>query len=416
MAGQSTGNEMVIIGAGMAGGNAAVTLREEGFAGRVVLIGQEPGVPFGRPPLSKTYLRSEEDLDGWYVRPAGWYADHDVERRSETVASVDPAAHTVTLATGEELGYQKVLIATGGRNRRLGIPGADLPGLHYLRTKADCDAIKAEVAPGRRAVVVGMGFIGCEVAASLTQLGVQVTGVYPGKDPLERVLGSEVAGLVGAFHRAHGVDLRPGEQVATFQGTERVEAVVTDAGHRIACDFAVAGIGIQPDFPDVPVDQKNGILTDELCRASAPDVYAAGDLANILHPLFGRIRVEHYNNAEKQGTAAAKSMLGSTAPYDYVYTFWSDQYEHKIEYVGYVARWDQFVVRGSVADAKLIGFYLVDGVVRAAVGLDRGGDPELDLDGEMAACVRLVATRAHPAPAVLADDRADLWSLARGKS
>jgi 3-phenylpropionate/trans-cinnamate dioxygenase ferredoxin reductase component len=416
MAGQSTGNGMVIIGAGMAGGNAAVTLREEGFAGRVVLIGQEPGVPFGRPPLSKTYLRSEEDLDGWYVRPAGWYADHDVERRSETVASVDPAAHTVTLATGEELGYQKVLIATGGRNRRLEIPGADLPGLHYLRTKADCDAIKAEVAPGRRAVVVGMGFIGCEVAASLTQLGVQVTGVYPGKDPLERVLGGEVAGLVGAFHRAHGVDLRPGEQVATFEGTERVEAVVTEAGHRIACDFAVAGIGIQPDFPDVAVEQKNGILTDELCRASAPDVYAAGDLANILHPLFGRIRVEHYNNAEKQGTAAVKSMLGSTAPYDYVYTFWSDQYEHKIEYVGYVAQWDQFVVRGSVADAKLIGFYLVDGVVRAAVGLDQGGDPELDLDGEMAAGARLVATRAQPDPGALADDRTDLWSLARDKS
>ena len=139
----------------------------------------------------------------------------------------------------------------------------------------------------------------------------------------------------------------------------------------------------------------------------------AGDVANQLHPLFGRVRVEHYNNAEKQGAAAARSMLGSTAPYDYLYTFWSDQYEHKIEYVGHVTKWDEFVVRGSVADAKLIGFYLVDGVVRAAVGLDRGGDPELDLDGEMAACSRLVSARARPAPAVLADDRTDLWSLAR---
>ena len=139
----------------------------------------------------------------------------------------------------------------------------------------------------------------------------------------------------------------------------------------------------------------------------------AGDVANHLHPLFGRIRVEHYNNAEKQGAAAARSMLGSTAPYDYVHSFWSDQYEHKIEYVGHVATWDEFVVRGSVDEGKLIGFYLVDGVVRAAVGLDRGGDPELDLDGEMAACARLVAARARPAPAVLADDRTDLWSLAR---
>jgi 3-phenylpropionate/trans-cinnamate dioxygenase ferredoxin reductase subunit len=409
---RTTGNPIVIVGGGMAGGNAAVTLREEGFAGPVVLISREPTVPFGRPPLSKTYLRSEEDLDGWYVRPAGWYADHDVElRHGAAVATVDPAAHTVTLDSGEELGYHKVLIATGGRNRQLGIPGSGLPGIHYLRTLAECDAINQEAVPGRRAVVIGMGFIGCEVAASLTQLGVQVTAVFPGQNPLDRVLGGQVGALIGAIHRAKGVELLSGDQVAAFQGAERLEAVVTGTGHRIACDFAVAGIGIQPDIPAVPVAQENGILTDELCRASAPDVYAAGDLANHLHPLFGRIRVEHYNNAEKQGTAAARSMLGSAAPYDYVHSFWSDQYEHKIEYVGHVDKWDEFVIRGSLADAKLIGFYLVDGVVRAAVGLDRGGDPELDLDGEMAACARLVAAQARPAPAVLADERTDLRSL-----
>jgi 3-phenylpropionate/trans-cinnamate dioxygenase ferredoxin reductase subunit len=412
MAEGTSANPIVIVGGGLAGGNAAATLRDEGFAGPVVLLGREPGVPFGRPPLSKTYLRSEEDLDGWYVRPSGWYAEHEVELRTDADAvAVDPAAHAVTLASGEQLGYAKVLIATGGRNRRLGIPGASLPGIHYLRTQAECDAIKQEAVPGRTAVVVGMGFIGCEVAASLTQLGVRVTAVFPGKDPLDRVLGGDVGGLIGAIHRAHGVELQAGEQVAAFEGTDRLEAVMTASGCRIACDFAVAGVGIQPDLPDVPVAQQNGILVDELCRASAPDVYAAGDVANILHPLFGRVRVEHYNNAEKQGAAAARSMLGSTAPYDYLYTFWSDQYEHKIEYVGHVDRWDEFVVRGSLADAKLIGFYLVDGVVRAAVGLDRGGDPELDLDGEMAACARLVAARARPAADVLADDRTDLRSL-----
>ena len=208
MAERTSADPIVIIGGGIAGGNAAATLREEGFPGPVVLISREPGVPFGRPPLSKTYLRSEEDLDGWYVRPAGWYADHEVELRSGTaVAAVDPAAHTVTLDSGEELGYQKVLIATGGRNRRLGIPGADLPGIHYLRTVAECDAIKREAVPGRRAVVVGMGFIGCEVAASLTQLGVQVTAVFPGQTPLERVLGDQVGALIGAIHRANGVEL-----------------------------------------------------------------------------------------------------------------------------------------------------------------------------------------------------------------
>jgi 3-phenylpropionate/trans-cinnamate dioxygenase ferredoxin reductase component len=404
----------VIIGSGLAGGNAAATLRDEAFSGPVVVISREPGVPFGRPPLSKTYLRSEEDLDAWYVRPADWYAEHDVELRSgATVTGVDPAAHAVTLDTGEELAYQKVLIATGGRNRRLRLPGAELPGIHYLRTVAECDAIKREAVPGRRAAVVGMGFIGCELAASLTQLGVGVTAIFPGRAPLERVLGGQVGALIGAFHRANGVEMLAGDQVAAFEGTGHLEAVVTAGGRRIACDFAVAGVGIEPDVPPVAVAQENGILADELCRASAPDVYVAGDVANHLHPLFGRVRVEHYNNAEKQGAAAARSMLGSTAPYDYLHSFWSDQYQHKIEYVGHATSWDEFVVRGSVDEGKLVGFYLADGIIRAAVGLDRGGDPELDLDSEMAACARLVSVRARPAPAVLADERTDLWSLSR---
>src|SRR6266481_6393938 len=163
----------VIVGSGMAGGKPAVTLRDEGFRGQVMIITQESGVPFGRPPLSKTYLRSEEELDGWYVRPAGWYEEHDVELiLGSSVSVIDAAARQVTLGSGQELRYQKLLIATGGRNRRLNVPGADLPGIHYLRTIAECEAIKAEAIPGRRALVVGMSFIGSEVAASLTQLGV----------------------------------------------------------------------------------------------------------------------------------------------------------------------------------------------------------------------------------------------------
>src|SRR2546429_1648271 len=176
---------MVIVGGGLAGGNAAATLREEGFRGRVALIGGEPGLPFGRPPLSKTYLRSEEDLSGWYVRPPVWYAEHDVERLESSAVAVDVAAHAVVLDAGQELEYQKVLIATGGRNRRLEAPGAQLTGIHYLRTVAECDAIKHEAAANRSAVVVGMGFIGCEVAASLTQLGIRVTAIFPGRGPLD---------------------------------------------------------------------------------------------------------------------------------------------------------------------------------------------------------------------------------------
>jgi 3-phenylpropionate/trans-cinnamate dioxygenase ferredoxin reductase component len=419
MAEKPGGDAIVIVGGGLAGGNAAVTLREEGYRGRVVLISREPGIPFGRPPLSKTYLRSEEDLDGWYVRPAGWYQEHDVDRLGEEVVGIDAAAHRVRLGPGRELGYGQLLIATGGRNRGLQIPGADLPGLHYLRTLAECDAIKRAAGAGRRAVVAGMGFIGCEVAASLTQLGVHVTAVFPGKFPLERVLGEQIGAAVAAIHRANGVELLAGDQIVKFQGAGRVEAAVTAKGARVPCDFAVAGVGIEPDVPALAgssVAQANGILVDELCRTSAPEIYAAGDVANQLHPLFGRVRVEHYNNAEKQGRAVARSMLGSTAPYDYVHTFWSDQYEHKLEYVGHATKWDQFVVRGSLEEAKLIGFYLADGLVRAAVGLDRGGDPELDTGGEMAASARLVAGRARLAPGLLADERTDLRSLAQDQS
>jgi len=380
----------------------------------VTLVGREPGVPFGRPPLSKEYLRSEGSLDGWYARPAAWYDQHHVERVSAEVSSVDAAARQVVLGSGRRLDYQRLLIATGGLPRRLRLPGGDLPGLHYLRTVADCDAIKAEARPGRRAVLVGMGFIGCEVAASLTQLGVHVTCVYPGRYPLERVLGPEIGAVMAAIHQEHGVDLRPGEEVTGFAGDQRVSTVLTASGARLPCDFAVAGTGIAPEIPLVTgasLATGDGIWADELCRTSVPGVYAAGDVASQLHPLFGRVRVEHYNNAEKQGTAAARCLLGSTKPYDYVHTFWSDQYDHKLEYAGHAVKWDDFVVRGSLADRKLIGFYLSGGVIRAAVGLDRGGDPELDQDSEMAACDRLVAEQAGPASAALADERTDLWSL-----
>jgi 3-phenylpropionate/trans-cinnamate dioxygenase ferredoxin reductase subunit len=413
---RGNGRPIVVVGGGLAGGNAAATLREEGFKGGVILIGREPGIPFGRPPLSKTYLRSEEDLEAWYVRPSAWYDEQNVERIESTVTAIDIAANVVSLESGEELDYLKLLIATGGRNRRLNVPGAHLPGVHYLRTVAECDAIKREASSSRHAVVVGMGFIGSELTASLTQLGIQVSAIFPEHAPLERVLGSELGEAFGAIHRSKGVDLRSEDQLVRFEGTDHVEAAVTANGARIACDFVVVGIGIEPEAPPFKgsaVAHSNGLLVDECCRASAADVYAAGDVANQLHPLFGRVRVEHYNNGEKQGRAAALSMLGSTAPYDYIHSFWSDQYEHKLEFVGHAAEWDQFVIRGSLDQHGLIGFYLRAGQLMAAAGLDRGGDPELDADSEMAASARLVGARARPAPDQLADEQVDLWSLER---
>jgi len=416
MGSQNGDKPMVIVGGGLCGGNAAVALREEGFDGRVVVVAPEPGVPFGRPPLSKSYLRSEEELDGWQVRRPGWYEEHDVELVRSHVAEVDADARLVILDSGEELGFQKLLIATGGVNRHLGIPGARLTGVHQLRTVAQCEAIKREAIEGRHAVVLGMGFIGCEVAASLTQLGVRVTAVFGGKLPLERVVGPEVGGAFAAIHEEHGVELVSDEQLVRFEGEGRVEAAVTASGRRVECDFVVVGIGIEPHVPPFrtgSIEQSNGVLVDELCRTSASDIYAAGDLANTLHPLFGRVRVEHYNNAEKQGRAAARSMLGATDPYEYLYTFWSDQYEDKLEYAGYAVKWDEFVVRGSVEDRMFLGFYLVGGAVAAVVGLNRGGDPELDKDAEMAAGARLVGLRACVAADVLAREEVDLWSLAR---
>jgi 3-phenylpropionate/trans-cinnamate dioxygenase ferredoxin reductase subunit len=189
---------------------------------------------------------------------------------------------------------------------------------------------------------------------------------------------------------------------------------VTAGGERLGCDFAVVGVGIEPTVPasaGSPIAQNNGILVDELCRTSAADVYAAGDVANHLHPVLGRVRVEHYNSAQHHGPAAARSMLGSLAPFDYIHNFWSDQYEHTLQYVGHATDWDDFAIRGSLSDGKLIGFYLQAGVVRAAIGFDRGGDPEWEPDSDMAACARLVAARARPDRGVLTDERADLRSL-----
>src|SRR5579864_9212230 len=226
---KATGEQVVVIvGAGLAGGNAAVTLREEGWRGRIVLLGAEPGIPFGRPPLSKTYLRGEEDLGAWYVKPADWYGEHDVELRTgSTVRQVDTALKQLRLASGETVDYDKLVLCTGGRNRNLAVPGAHLPGVYQLRTVAECDAIRQVAQPGAHAVVVGMGFIGSEVAASLRQMGLEVTAVLPGAAPLANVLGHEVATVLSSIHQEHGVHLVTHDQVTGFEGRGRVERVLT---------------------------------------------------------------------------------------------------------------------------------------------------------------------------------------------
>ena len=406
---------VVIVGAGIAGGNAAVTLREEGWGGRIVLLGAEPGIPFGRPPLSKTYLRGEEDLSAWYVKPADWYGNHDVELRTgSTVRQVDTTLKQLRLASGERVDYDKLVLCTGGRNRNLAVPGANLPGVCQLRTVTECDAIRQVAQPGARAVVVGMGFIGSEVAASLRQMGLEVTAVLPGAAPLATVLGNEVAAALAAIHREHGVRLVTNDQVIGFEGGTRVERVLTAKGAQLACDLVIVGVGVAPATDALAgsgIALDNGILVNARCQTSVPDVFAAGDVANLLHPVFGRVRVEHFNNAEKQGRAVARAVLGTLQGYEYIYSFWSDQYEHKLEYVGFARNWERLVLRGSSESSKFLAFYLKQGTLQAAFGLNRGGDPELEADAELRACQDLIRGRIRLSEAALADNRVDLRSL-----
>ncbi|MEA2628130.1 MAG: 3-phenylpropionate/trans-cinnamate dioxygenase ferredoxin reductase component [Chloroflexota bacterium] len=407
------GGPIVIVGAGLTGGTAAKELRKQGYVGELLILAEEPSLPFGRPPLTKGYLRGEEELSGWMVAPRDWYKAHQVQFLPAKVVSVDPAAKQVKLESGDAIRYERLLLATGGRNRHFDAPGSSFPGVHQLRTIAECDSIKRAAKTGARAVVIGSGFIGSEVAASLRQLGLKVTSLMRGRAPLDAVLGPEVGGVFAAIHRDAGIELVVGDEAVRFEGSSHVERVVTKKGRRIACDLVILAVGIEPNVEIVRgsrVAVRDGILVDATCRTNIAGIFAAGDVANHLHPIFGRVRVEHYNNAEKMGAAAAKSMLGSRSAYRYMHSFWSDQLEHKLEYIGHVRSWDRFVVRGSLDERKFVGFYLKAGKLRAAVGLDRGGDPEQDRDGELAKAGRLIAKGARPSPAMLADENANLES------
>jgi 3-phenylpropionate/trans-cinnamate dioxygenase ferredoxin reductase subunit len=360
----STDQTFVIVGASLAGAKAAETLREEGFDGRVVLIGSEHERPYERPPLSKDYLRGEVGREKVYVHDEGFYAGHDIELRlGRTAVSLDTVGSAVTLDDGERLPYDRLLLATGAEPRRLAIPGAQLDGVLYLRSVEDSDTLRERLDRGGSVVVVGAGWIGAEVAASARQRGLEVTVVEPAGVPLERVLGREVGAVYRDVHADHGVRMLLGTGVAAFEGDTAVERVRTDDGRELACDFVVVGVGVLPRTElaaraGIAVD--DGILVDERLRTSAPDVFAAGDVANAHHPLYGeRIRVEHWANALNQGPVAARAMLGPSAPYDLVPYFFSDQYDVGMEYAGFARDWDRVVFRGDPATREFIAFWLV---------------------------------------------------------
>ncbi|MBI1885778.1 MAG: FAD-dependent oxidoreductase [Chloroflexi bacterium] len=397
----------VIVGANLAGGRAAEALRKEGFGGRVVLIGAEPDPPYERPPLSKEYLRGEEERDKLFILPQQFYPENDVDLRLGTAATaLDVRERTVELDKGVPVKYDKLLIATGGRVRRLAVPGSDLEGVYYLRTVADSERIAAEMAPGRRLVVAGAGFIGAEVAASARVKGLEVAVVEMETVPLKHALGEEVGRVYADIHRDQGVDLRLGEPVARFEGSRRVERVVCASGDAIDCDFVVVGVGIEPETSlaeAAGIEVGNGIVVNEYCETSVPDVYAAGDVANHYNALLGeRLRVEHWQNAQNQGAAAAVSMLRRET-FAEVPWFWSDQYDLNMQYAGYASTWDEVVFRGSVEERRFTAFYLRDGRIRAAMAIGRARDirPARELIG------RGVGVGA----AALRDEEVDLRSL-----
>jgi 3-phenylpropionate/trans-cinnamate dioxygenase ferredoxin reductase subunit len=369
-----TENTFAIVGAGLAGAKAAETLRREGFDGRLVLLGAEPERPYERPPLSKEYLRGEAEREQTFVHEAGFYAEQRVDLRvGENVVRLDPARRELALGSGERLGYDRLLLATGSEPRRLSIPGSGLEGVHYLRTIGDSDALRARLDAGGRLVILGAGWIGCEVAASARQRGVEVTVIAPHSVPFERVLGAEVGAIYRDLHVDHGVEMLLGTAVTAFEGAGRVERVRTQDGRTIETDAVVVGIGATPRAmlaaaAGLAVD--NGILVNERLETSAPGIFAAGDVANQLHPSLGRLRVEHWDNALQQGPAAARSMLGSNESYARVPYFFSDQYDIGMEYSGHATDWDRLVFRGDPAAREFIAFWLRGGHVLAGMNVN----------------------------------------------
>jgi 3-phenylpropionate/trans-cinnamate dioxygenase ferredoxin reductase component len=399
----------VIVGASLAGARAADTLRQEGFDGRVVLIGAEHERPYERPPLSKDYLRGEAGRDKVYVHEKGFYAEHDIELRlGRTAENLDAASRELVLDDGERLRYDRLLLATGAEPRRLSLPGSELDGILYLRDVRDSDALRERLDRGGSVVVVGAGWIGAEVAASARQRGLDVTVVEQGSVPLERVLGAEVGGVYRDVHTDHGVRMLLGTGVEAFEGGSAVERVRTEDGRELDCDFVVVGVGVQPRTglaarTGIAVD--NGILVDEHLQTAAPGVFAAGDVANAHHPFYGEpIRVEHWANALNQGPVAARNMLGQAAAYERLPYFFSDQYDVGMEYTGYARSWDRVVFRGDPASCEFVAFWLAGDRVVAGMNVNTW-----DVTDQIK---RLITTRATVDDRRLADPDVALEELA----
>src|SRR5277367_4854943 len=401
----------VIVGGGLGGAKAAEALREKDFDGQIILLAEEEHLPYERPPLSKEFLAGKKSLNDFTVHDSDWYQKNDIDLRLGTaVLAVDPAAHTVELPDDTSVRYDKLLLATGSRSRRLSIPGSDAAGVHYLRTFDDASTLNSILTEGSSLAVVGAGWIGLEVAASARQRGVNVTVVETAKLPLVGAVGEEVGSVFSKLHRDHGVDLRlqtEVEEITTADG--KANGLRLGDGSTVAADAVLVAVGAQPNIE--LADQAGlstgdgGVLVDAALRTSDHDIYAVGDIAAAEHPLFGsRIRTEHWANALKQPAVAAAGMLGEQAEYTELPYFFTDQYDLGMEYAGYAPTYNRVVFRGDVDRREFVAFWL-DADNRVLAGMNVNIWDVLD------DVKSLIRSRAPVDPDRLADPQQSLGDL-----
>jgi len=372
--------EFLLIGGGMAAGNCARHLREQGADGEILLVGREPDPPYNRPPLSKGYMLGKESRDEVAFRPADWYEEQRVEALTRTsVTSLDSAARVAKLSSKDEVRFDKALLATGSNVRILRVEGAHLDGIHYLRTLGNADAIREEAAQAERVALVGAGYIATELAASLTTLGKQCEIVMLEDVTLERFYGQRIGRFFQDVLTSHGVKVHGGQELERFEGTDRVQKMVTKSGLEIECDFVVIGAGVTPEIglaERAGLETATGVLVDRYLETSAPGIFAAGDIAEYDSVIHGRtLRIEHWDVAFNQGRYAALNMLGRREPYDVVPYFWSDLADWaSMEYVGPASEWDDVWIRGSLEDGAFTAFYVHGGRLAAALTVGRSDD------------------------------------------
>lgn len=397
----------VIVGASHASVQAIDTLRREGHKGRIILVGDEPHLPYNRPPLSKKFLSGELERERLLLRSPQFYEQHSVETRlGVRVTAIDRSAQRLRLSDGGELGYDKLLLCVGSRPRLLEVPGYDLAGLHYLRTIADVEAIRSDLAGARRLVVVGAGYIGLEAAASARHLGLDVTVLEMADRPMNRVVAPELSAFYTRRHEREGVRIHCNTSVSGFRGDGRVRAVACGDAE-FPADLVIVGVGILPDTTlaaAAGIRCENGVWVDERCRTSDPNVYAAGDCTNHPSVRYGRrVRLESVDNAVEQAKTAAAGMCGKEAVHAHVPWFWSDQYDLKLQIAGLSQGYDQTVLRGDPETGSFALYYFARGELLA---VDAVNSPRDFMTGK-----RWIGERRHPDATRLADPTVDLKTL-----